>query len=161
MSAEIRNFPSHAVTPGKSDGPSGGDGGGDNVLEPRVAKLESHVEHIQRDTTDIKQKLERVADDVNDLKVSMASLAGRQDTFDIKLDSMDKKLESKLDAIEKKFESKFDGLDKKFATKADLHEALGNQQKWMFRTMLTIMGIGIGLTGTVVALLIKFLPHTS
>ncbi|RKJ83803.1 hypothetical protein D6R50_24180 [Aeromonas veronii] len=142
------------------------------MIDSKVAKLESDVSHIQRDVTDIKQRLERVADDVNDLKVSMASLAGRQDTFEIKLDALDKKLDSKFDGLDKKFDTKFDGLDKKFdtkfdgldnkfATKADLHEALGKQQKWMFRTMLTIMGIGIGLTGTVVTLLIKYLPHAS
>lgn len=180
-----------------------GDGGGDDVLEPRVAKLESHVEHIQRDTTDIKQKLERVADDVSDLKVSMAALAGRQDAFDIKLDTMDKKSESKLDALgnhleskldaldkkfevkfdaldkkfevkldaldkkfdlrldalDKKFDAKFDGLDKKFATKADLHEAQVKQQQWMFRTMLALISLGVGLTGAIVAALFKYMPQ--
>ncbi|TMX13897.1 hypothetical protein FGF01_01885, partial [Aeromonas salmonicida subsp. achromogenes] len=115
------------------------------MLEPRVAKLESHVEHIQRDTTDIKQKLERVADDVSSLKVSMATLAGQQDSFDIKLDAMDKKFDGKFDAIDKKFdamdkkfESKFDALDKRFdglnntfATNSFVHEAFNKQQQWM------------------------------
>ncbi|MFB2712040.1 hypothetical protein ACE1BU_14355 [Aeromonas veronii] len=140
------------------------------MLEPRVAKLESHVEHIQRDTTDIKQKLERVADDVSDLKVSMAALAGRQDAFDIKLDTMDKKFEVKLDALDKKFDlrldaldkkfdAKFDGLDKKFATKADLYEAQAKQQQWMFRTMLALISLGVGLTGAIVAALFKYMPQ--
>ncbi|WP_152524360.1 hypothetical protein [Aeromonas salmonicida] len=128
---------------------TGGDGGNGDVLEPRVAKLESHVEHIQRDTTDIKQKLERVADDVSSLKVSMATLAGQQDSFDIKLDAMDKKFDGKFDAIDKKFdamdkkfESKFDALDKRFdglnntfATNSFVHEAFNKQQQWMFRSL--------------------------
>lgn len=181
MTSNISAFPFNNPNAGKPGGTNGGDGGGDNVLAPRVARLESHVEHILRDTTDIKQKLERVADGVNDLKVSMASLAGRQDAFDIKLDSMDKKLELKLDAmdksfeskldamgnhfelkldaLEKKFDSKFDGLDKKFATKADLHEALGKQQQWMFRTMLGLISTGVVLTGAIVAALFKYMPH--
>ncbi|MCX4103670.1 hypothetical protein OR620_07735 [Aeromonas hydrophila] len=193
MSANLYDFPSRPSVAGKDNGgASGGDGGGGNVLEPRVAKLESHVEHIQRDTTDIKQKLERVADDVSDLKVSMAALAGRQDAFDIKLDTMDKKSESKLDALgnhleskldaldkkfevkfdaldkkfdlrldalDKKFDAKFDGLDKKFATKADLHEAQVKQQQWMFRTMLTLISLGVGLTGAIVAALFKYMPQ--
>ncbi|MFM5236458.1 hypothetical protein ACEUAP_03455 [Aeromonas veronii] len=61
-----------------------GDGGGDDVLEPRVAKLESHVEHIQRDTTDIKQKLERVADDANEIKITLVEMKAKQDTFSTK-----------------------------------------------------------------------------
>lgn len=138
---------------------TGGDGGNGGMLEPRVAKLESHVEHIQRDTTDIKQKLERVADDVSSLKVSMATLAGRQDAFDIKLDTMDKKFDLRLDALDKKFDAKFDGLDKKFATKADLHEAQVKQQQWMFRTMLALISLGVGLTGAIVAALFKYMPQ--
>ncbi|BCS49573.1 hypothetical protein JUNP479_2291 [Aeromonas jandaei] len=149
---------------------TGGDGGNGGMLEPRVAKLESHVEHIQRDTTDIKQKLERVADDVSSLKVSMATLAGRQDAFDIKLDTMDKKFEVKLDALDKKFDlrldaldkkfdAKFDGLDKKFATKADLHEAQAKQQQWMFRTMLGLISTGVVLTGAIVAAIFRYMPH--
>ncbi|MGY3878220.1 hypothetical protein ACW5WK_12395 [Aeromonas enteropelogenes] len=129
------------------------------MLEPRVAKLESHVEHIQRDTTDIKQKLERVADDVSSLKVSMATLAGRQDAFDIKLDTMDKKFDLRLDALDKKFDAKFDGLDKKFATKADMHEAQAKQQQWMFRTMLGLISTGVVLTGAIVAAIFRYMPH--
>lgn len=132
------------------------------MLEPRVAKLESHVEHIQRDTTDIKQKLERVADDVSDLKVSMAALAGRQDSFDIKLDAMDKKFDSKFDSMDKKFDAldkRFDGLNNTFATNSFVHEAFNKQQQWMFRTMLTLIGTGIGLTGLIVAAIFKYMPH--
>lgn len=174
---------------------TGGDGGNGGMLETRVAKLESDVAHIHRDVTDIKQKLERVADDVSDLKVSMAALAGRQDAFDIKLDAMDKRSESKLDAmgnhfeskldtldkkfevkldtLDKKFESKFDSMDKKFdaldkrfdglnntfATNSFVHEAFNKQQQWMFRTMLTLIGIGVGLTGAIVAALFKYMPR--
>ncbi|TNI55451.1 MULTISPECIES: hypothetical protein [Aeromonas] len=174
MNAKVSNFPSRSSAQVKqhSSGQSvsGGDGGSGDVLEPRVAKLESHVEHIQRDTTDIKQKLERVADDVSDLKVSMAAFAGRQDTFDIKLDTMDKNFEVKLDALDKKFDlrldaldkkfdAKFDGLDKKFATKADLHESQAKQQQWMFRTMLGLISTGVVLTGAIVAAIFRYMPH--
>lgn len=188
MNSNLYDFPSRpSVNRKDGGGHSGGDGGNGDVLEPRVAKLESHVEHIQRDTTDIKQKLERVADDVSDLKVSMAALAGRQDAFDIKLDAMDKKfdgkfdvidkkfeaIDKKFDALDKKFESKFDSMDKKFdaldkrfdglnntfATNSFVHEAFNKQQQWMFRTMLTLIGTGIGLTGLIVAAIFKYMPH--
>lgn len=160
MNSNLYDFPSRPSVKRKDGGGhSGGDGGNGDVLEPRVAKLESHVEHIQRDTTDIKQKLERVADDVSDLKVSMAALAGRQDAFDIKLDTMEKKFDLRLDALDKKIDAKFDGLDKKFATKADLHEAQVKQQQWMFRTMLALISLGVGLTGAIVAALFKYMPQ--
>lgn len=137
-----------------------GNDGGDGSMEARVAKLESDVGHIMRDVSEIKQKLERVAEDVSDLKISITSLAGRQDAFGIRLDALDQKFEGKLDLLDKKFEARFDGLDKKFATKSDLHEALNKQQQWMFRTMLTLMSLGIGLTGAIVAALIKYFPHS-
>ncbi|WP_323881399.1 hypothetical protein [Aeromonas caviae] len=106
-----------------------GNDGGDGSMEARVAKLESDVGHIMRDVTEIKQKLERVADDVNDLKVSITSVSGRQDTFVTMLAAVDKKV---------------DGLDKKFSTKEDVQIALHNQTKWLIVSMLAIVGGAIG-----------------
>lgn len=106
-----------------------GNDGGDGSMEARVAKLESDVGHIMRDVTEIKQKLERVADDVNDLKVSITSVSGRQDTFVTMLAAVDKKV---------------DGLDKKFSTKEDVQIALHNQTKWLIASMLAIVGGAIG-----------------
>lgn len=108
---------------------SSGNDGGDGSMEARVAKLESDVGHIMRDVSEIKQKLERVADDVNDLKVSITSLSGRQDTFVTMLAAVDKKV---------------DGLDKKFSTKEDVQIALHNQTKWLIVSMLAIVGGAIG-----------------
>lgn len=108
---------------------SSGNDGGDGSMEARVAKLESDVGHIMRDVSEIKQKLERVADDVNDLKVSITSLSGRQDIFVTMLDAVDRKV---------------DGLDKNFSTKEDLQRALHNQTKWLIVSMLAIVGGAIG-----------------
>ncbi len=99
-------------------------------MEARVAKLESDVGHIMRDVSEIKHKLGRVADDVNDLKVSITSLSGRQDAFVVRLDVLDKKI---------------DCLDKKFATKEDLQSALHSQTKWLIVSMLAIVGGTIGI----------------
>lgn len=106
-----------------------GNDGGDGSMEARVAKLESDVGHIMRDVSEIKQKMERVADDVNDLKVSITLLSGRQDIIVTRLDAVDKKI---------------DGLDKRFSTKEDLQIALHNQTKWLIVSMLTIVGGAIG-----------------
>ncbi|MCO4207950.1 hypothetical protein M2R29_08340 [Aeromonas hydrophila] len=107
-----------------------GNDGGDGSMEARVAKLESDVGHIMRDVSEIKQKLERVADDVNDLKVSITAQSGRQDAFLTRLDVLDKKI---------------DGLDKKFATKEDLQSALHSQTKWLIVSMLALVGGAIGI----------------
>ncbi|WP_368229389.1 hypothetical protein [Aeromonas sp. R10-1] len=106
-----------------------GNDGGDGSMEARVAKLESDVGHIMRDVSEIKQKMERVADDVNDLKVSITLLSGRQDIIITRLDAVDNKV---------------DGLDKKFSTKEDLQIALHNQTKWLIVSMLAIVGGAIG-----------------
>ena len=118
-----------------------GNDGGDGSMEARVAKLESDVGHIMRDVSEIKQKLERVAGDIGDIKVSLTTQAGRQDALGLRLEVIEQKCEAKLDALDKKFDAKFDGLDKKFATKSDLHEALNKQQQWMFRTMLALIHV--------------------
>ncbi|MFU2145887.1 hypothetical protein ACM55O_06160 [Hafnia paralvei] len=59
-----------------------GDGGGNDMLEARVAKLEANVEHIASDTTDIKMNLRKTSSDVSDLKTELALT--KRDTTDIK-----------------------------------------------------------------------------
>lgn len=177
MSNVVRGgFVHRSCTPVKSGNtPTGGDGGGSGMLE-RVVRLESDVEYIRRDMAEVKDATNILMADTTDIKVRLEKMSGRQDLFESKLDNleskldaMDKKFEAKFDAMDKKFDAKFDAADKKsdakfdaadkkFATKADLHEALSKQQQWMFRTMLTIMGIGVTLTGVVVGLLITYLP---
>ncbi|MNS67863.1 hypothetical protein D3C72_1011260 [compost metagenome] len=116
------------------------------MLEARVARLESGVEHIMKDMADVKDSVKVLMADTTDIKIRLEKMAGRQDLFESKLDAMDKKIDTKLDAIDKKFDSKFeamdkkfDGLDKKFATKEDLQAALHSQTKWLIVTMLAIV----------------------
>lgn len=63
----------------------GGNGGGENMLEARVAKLEANVEHIASDTKDIKENLRSTSKDVATLKTDMA--LSRQDLSGIKGDA--------------------------------------------------------------------------
>lgn len=148
-------------------GPSG-PGGGGGMLEARVARLESGVEHIMKDMADVKDSVKVLMADTTDIKIRLEKMAGRQDLFESKLDAMDKKFDSKFDAMDKKIDTKFeamdmkfdakfdamdkkfdakfdtadkkfDGLDKKFATKEDLQAALHSQTKWLIVTMLAMV----------------------
>lgn len=69
-----------------TDTPTGGDGGSGDVLEPRVAKLEAHVEHIQRDVAEIKTSLGKVSSDVGEIKITLAEIKAKQETFATKAD---------------------------------------------------------------------------
>lgn len=123
------------------------------MLEARVARLESGVEHIMKDMADVKDSVKVLISDTTDIKIRLEKMAGRQDLFESKLDAMDKKFESmdkkfdsKFEAMDKKFDAKFDtvdkkfdGLDKKFATKEDLQAALHSQTKWLIVTMLAMV----------------------
>ncbi len=80
------------------------------MLEARVARLESDVEHIRRDMSDVKDSVKVLLADTTDIKIRLEKMAGRQDLFESKLEAMDKKFE----AIDKKFDAKFDVSDKKF-----------------------------------------------
>lgn len=127
-------------------GPTG-PGGGGGMLEARVARLESGVEHLRQDIADVKDSVKVLMADTSDIKIRLEKMAGRQDLFESKLDAMDKRLEGKFDTIDKKFDAadkKVDGLDKKFATKEDLQTALHNQTKWLIVSMLAIVAGVIG-----------------
>lgn len=148
----------------------GNGGGGGGMLEARVARLESDVEHIRRDMSDVKDSVKVLLADTTDIKIRLEKMAGRQDLFESKLESMDKKfddrfeamdkkfdarfesMDKKFEAIDKKFDAKFDvsdkkidGLDKKFATKEDLQAALHSQTKWLIVSMLGIVTCAIGV----------------
>ena len=121
------------------------------MLEARVARLESGVEHIMKDIVDVKDSVKVLMADTTDIKIRLEKMAGRQDLFESKLEAMDKKIDTKFEAMDKKFDSKFDtadkkfdGLDKKFATKEDLQAALHNQTKWLIVTMLALAAGFIG-----------------
>lgn len=150
-----RNRPSMRVV---DDIPSNGNGGGGGgMLEARVARLESGVEHIMKDMADVKDSAKVLMADTTDIKIRLEKTAGRQDLFELKLDAVDKKIDSKFESIDKKIDTKFeandkkfdakfdaidkkfDGLDKKFATKEDLQAALHSQTKWLIVTMLAIV----------------------
>ena len=131
-------------------GPSG-PGGGGGMLEARVARLESGVEHIIKDMADVKNSVKVLMADTTDIKIRLEKMAGRQDLFESKLDAMDKKIDTKFEAMDKKFDAKFDtadkkfdGLDKKFATKEDLQAALHSQTKWLIVTMIALVAGVIG-----------------
>ncbi|MGG2143469.1 hypothetical protein [Symbiopectobacterium sp. RP] len=47
-------------------------GGGDDMLETRVAKLESDVEYIKRDVSDLKTDVRGLSNDVSAIKVDVA-----------------------------------------------------------------------------------------
>ncbi len=95
----------------------GNGGGGGGMLEARVARLESGVEHIMKDMVDVKDSVKVLMADTTDIKIRLEKMAGRQDLFESKLDAMDKKIDTKLDAMDKKIDTKLDAMDKKFDTK--------------------------------------------
>ena len=55
----------------KHDG--GGPTGGDGMLEPRVAKLESDVEYIKRDISEIKPDIKSIDGRLSGIEASIAS----------------------------------------------------------------------------------------
>lgn len=52
---------------------SGHDGGGSG-MEPRIAKLESDVEHIKNDMVEIKQNIKSIQTDIESIKVTLSGM---------------------------------------------------------------------------------------
>jgi hypothetical protein len=56
---------------------SGGRGGGGSGLDARVAKVEATIEHIQRDTSDIKEDIRDLRRNAtNDFRILFAAIIG-------------------------------------------------------------------------------------
>lgn len=69
-------------------GHTGGEPPGGDKLEARVARLESHVEYVRRDISDLKSDVKSIANDAVELKISAK-------TSDVKLDSIQRNMITK------------------------------------------------------------------
>lgn len=104
-------------------GGSGGAGGGGDMLEPRVARLESDVEYIKRDIGELKDTAKSIDATMQDIRVSLEGLKTNQQTA--------------LDKLSK--------LDEKFATKVDLEARFNRMYLWLFGAVFTGCGLLFGL----------------
>lgn len=83
MSDNLLQFPSSISD--KSGGPGNtGDGNppGGDLMEARVAKLESHVEYMRRDISDLRSDVKAMAADVVSLKIASSSAGTKLEHID-------------------------------------------------------------------------------
>ncbi|BDC85263.1 hypothetical protein NUITMVA2_06200 [Aeromonas caviae] len=96
-------------------GGPGGSGGGGDMLEPRVARLESDVDYIKRDIGELKETAKSINATLQDIRVSLEGVKTNQQTA--------------LDKLSK--------LDEKFATKVDLEARFNKMYLWLFGAVFT------------------------
>ncbi len=89
-------------------------------MEERVARLETNVEHIRSDISDMKIDIRRLGDKIDAVD---QKLSAKIDTVDqrlsAKIDTVDQKLSAKIDAVDQKLSAKLDGTDQKLSAKID------------------------------------------
>lgn len=83
MSDKILQFPVSVGDKSRGDSDTGGGNppGGD-PMEARVAKLESHVEYMRRDISDLRSDVKAMAADVVSLKIASSSAGTKLDHID-------------------------------------------------------------------------------
>ncbi|MFQ2658875.1 hypothetical protein ACK3ZC_06965 [Aeromonas caviae] len=117
---DIRTVPSQFVRQQQVDfGGPGGAGGGGDMLEPRVARLESDVDYIKRDIGELKETAKSINATLQDIRVSLEGVKTNQQTA--------------LDKLSK--------LDEKFATKVDLEARFNKMYLWLFGAVFTGCGL--------------------
>jgi chromosome segregation ATPase len=89
-------------------------------VEERLARLESNVEHIQLDVSEMKVDLRRLNDKIDgvDQRLS-AKIDGGDQKLSDKIDSVEQKLSAKIDAVDQKLSARIDSFDQKFTAKFD------------------------------------------
>ncbi|WP_448511642.1 hypothetical protein [Photorhabdus laumondii] len=94
----------HSHDNGSSLKPGSGDGGGGDMLEARVARLESDVEHIKASMSDMKADLKSVTGDVSSMKTDAAVIMQKLDGISSVLSKVptDDKLNVKFEMINTK-----------------------------------------------------------
>ncbi|WP_323837177.1 hypothetical protein [Photorhabdus africana] len=103
---DIATLESHKYLPNTMKYGNGNGGGGGDMLEARVAKLESDVEHIKATMSDVKADLKSVISDVGTMKTDVAVIMQKLDVINNTLSK--KPSEEQLNARLTKSENRFD-----------------------------------------------------
>jgi chaperonin cofactor prefoldin len=120
-------------------------------VEERLARLESNVEHIQSDVSEMKVDIRRLNDKIDGMDQRLCA----------KIDGGDQKLSDKTDGMEQRLCAKIEGVDQKFTAKFD---SLKDQISGLALTMekshsqlrVWAMTFYIGMAGG----LLTFLAHS-
>jgi hypothetical protein len=109
-------------------------------VEERLARLESNVEHIQSDVSEMKVDIRRLNDKFDGMDQRLCA----------KIDGVDQKLSAKIDAVDQKFTAKFDSLKDQISGLALTMEKSHSQLR------VWAMTLYIGMAGG----LLTFLAHS-
>jgi len=92
----------------------------EDPVEERLARLETNVEHIQSDISDMKVDIRRLNDKVDGIDQKLtAKIDGLDEKLTTKIDDLDKGLTAKIDDVDKRLTAKIDDVDKKLTGKID------------------------------------------
>lgn len=81
-------------------------------MEERLARLETHFEHILRYLADLKAGLEKLTGRVDRLEAKFGDKFEKMEAkFDDKFDKMEAKHDGKLDRLEAKMDDRFEKMD--------------------------------------------------
>jgi uncharacterized coiled-coil protein SlyX len=129
-----------------------GGGGGNNMLEARVAKIESDVEYIKNDIKDIKSDLKELTKNQSEADNKLTYLTTRFDnvlpnlaikeslvSIETKFDNVLPTLATKENLV--RVETKFDNILPTLATKADLASIETKVAKSTCIIILTLLGL--------------------
>ncbi|AWK41939.1 hypothetical protein [Photorhabdus laumondii] len=113
---DIATIESHKHLPNTMKYGNGNGGGGGDMLEARVAKLESDVEHIKATMSDVKADLKSVISDVGTMKTDVAVIMQKLDVINNTLSKKpsEEQLNARLTKSENRFDSKFTEVEGKF-----------------------------------------------
>ncbi|MDC9615849.1 hypothetical protein PSI19_18640 [Xenorhabdus khoisanae] len=123
------------VFPIRGDLPSkiGGGDGGNDMLEARVAKLESDVEHIKNTMNDMKFDLKSVTGDVGTMKTDVALILQKIDNISSSVES--KATNTDVALILQKMDSLSSSVDKK-ANSDQVDTKIGGLKVWFLTLLL-------------------------
>lgn len=113
---DIATIESHKHLPNTMKYGNGNGGGGGDMLEARVAKLESDVEHIKATMSDVKADLKSVISDVGTMKTDVAVIMQKLDVINNTLSKKpsEEQLNARLIKSENRFDAKFTEAEGKF-----------------------------------------------
>jgi chromosome segregation ATPase len=89
-------------------------------MEANVARLDTNIEHIRSDISEMKAVNQRIMSKIEDVDQRLLSTIGGVDRrLSSKIEDVDRRLSSKIDDVDQRLSSKIDDVDRRLSSKID------------------------------------------
>jgi len=113
-------------------------------MEARIARIETHIEHLNANVADLRTGFARLDAKVDDFYFRLdAKIDGVEKRLDAKIDGVEKRLNAKIDGVEQRLDAKIDASGQRLDAKIDRLGIKVDRDFVVLGGMIVSLGVGM------------------